>query len=221
MLIITDRFKSLYPNAKMGIAIVENIDNSEKLRIEEAKGQLTEELIQKYKDDTKQEMKSRYPIKEYMDYYRSFKKTYHVLHQVESVAQKGKEIPHVISLVGAMFMAELKNQLLTAGHDLDKLQTPLTLDIGVGTEEYTGINKEIQGVVQNDMYLRDETGIISSILRGPDYSSRITQKTKRALFTIYAPSGIENQYIREHLEDIYGYIRLFSPGAKLTLLDIF
>ncbi|MFN8595962.1 MAG: hypothetical protein U0559_07245 [Anaerolineae bacterium] len=33
-------------------------------------------------------------------------------------------------------MAEIKNLLLTAGHDLDTLQLPVTLDVASGQESY-------------------------------------------------------------------------------------
>ncbi len=58
------------------------------------------------------------PLPAYASYYRAFDKTYHVLGQLKSVAVKGKAIPSVAALVEAMFIAELHNGLLTAGHDL-------------------------------------------------------------------------------------------------------
>ena len=61
-------------------------------------------------------------IQAYAAYYERFNKTYHVQLQLESVALKGKSIPRVSALVEAMFMAELENLLLTAGHDLDVVQ---------------------------------------------------------------------------------------------------
>ena len=73
----------------------------------------------------------------YDAYYKRFKKTYHVQLQLESIAFKGKSIPSVAALVEAMFMAEVKNMLLTAGHDLDTLQLPARLDVTKGDEVYT------------------------------------------------------------------------------------
>ena len=60
-------------------------------------------------------------IRAYAAYYKHFDKTYHVQLQLESIVFKGKAIPSVAALVETMFMAEVKNMLLTAGHDLDKL----------------------------------------------------------------------------------------------------
>lgn len=59
-------------------------------------------------------------------YFRGFSQGYPVLAQVESVAIKHKPIISPSALVGAMFIMELKNGLLTAGHDFDLLTEPLT-----------------------------------------------------------------------------------------------
>ena len=63
-------------------------------------------------------------LQAYDAYYRQFKKTYHVQLQLESILFKGKSIPSVAALVEAMFMAEMNDLLLTAGHDLDALHLP-------------------------------------------------------------------------------------------------
>ena len=56
-------------------------------------------------------------------------------HQLES-AFKCKPVPSAAALVEAMFMAELESQLLTAGHDLDSLRSPLILDVSSGNDRY-------------------------------------------------------------------------------------
>ena len=70
-------------------------------------------------------------VQAYTAYYRKFKKTYHVQLQIESVALKNKSLPRISALVSAMFAAELKNQLLTAGHDMSTIQLPLVLDLSL------------------------------------------------------------------------------------------
>lgn len=74
-------------------------------------------------------MSSIEPIKTYVEYYKCLKKTYHVLLQLESIVFKKKSIPNVSPLVEAMFMAELKNQLLTANHDMDTIKLPIKVDL--------------------------------------------------------------------------------------------
>jgi len=44
--------------------------------------------------------------------------------QVESIVSKGKSLPNVTPLVDANFVAEVETLVLTAGHDVAKLQAP-------------------------------------------------------------------------------------------------
>ncbi len=82
--------------------------------------------------------------------------------------QQGKSIPDAQALVQAMFMAEMKNMLLTAGHDLDKLHLPLVLDVSTGDETYTLMRGTEQQLKPGDMYIRDGEGILSDVIYGPE-----------------------------------------------------
>ena len=72
--------------------------------------------------------------------FKRFKKTYQVLLQLESIVFKNRSIPKVALLVEVMFMAELKNLLLTAGHDLEVIDMPIKLDVASDKEKYTLLN---------------------------------------------------------------------------------
>jgi DNA/RNA-binding domain of Phe-tRNA-synthetase-like protein len=126
----------------------------------------------------------------------------------------GKNIPNVSAVVEAMFMAELKNMLLTAGHDLEKIKLPLILKQSSGDESYTGINGKLVITVPGDIMIMDDESVISSILKGPDSKTRIGEKARQVLFTVYAPTGINENDIIRHLNDIESNIHVFSPDAK-------
>ncbi len=141
--------------------------------------------------------------------------------QLESIAWKGKSIPSVSALVEAMFMAEMKNLLLTAGHDLDLVELPLTLDVSKGTESYTLMRGEEQILKPGDMMISDQVGIISDVIYGPDRRTQITAGTRNVVFTTYAPRGIEPQAVENHLVDIRDFILIFAPQAKMELLKVY
>ena len=103
---------------------------------------------------------------------------------------KGKSIPSVAALVEAMFMAEIKNMLLTAGHDLDSLQLPIRLDVTRGDEVYTLMRGQPQQVKPGDMIISDGQGIMSNIIYGPDQRTQIQPGTRNVIYTTYAPAGI-------------------------------
>ena len=212
MLILTENWRHQYEGASMGVLIVENAQCagvSEPL--EAQRRQVEADLRAAFA--SKEELEASAVLEAYGQYYKRFKKTYHVKQQLESVIFKGKSIPSVTPLVEAMFMAELKNGLLTAGHDLAQVQGTLTLDAANGEETYVLINGKEQTLKVQDMFLRDEADVLSSIIYRPDRRTCIGPETKRAVFTVYAPSGISREAVEQHLEDIYSYVRLAAPQA--------
>lgn len=186
MLIISEKLRQLYPNTRFGVLVIKNLENPS---FHEAFNNSKLKAIQNIKESNKNYIRKDYiqtePVKFYIDYYKKFKKTYPVLLQLESIVIKEKSIPNIAALVEAMFTAEVKNMLLTAGHDYDKIKFPLTVDISSGNENYIGISKKEQKLHKNDIMLYDKTSIISSIISGPDFRTSITKDTKNAMFFIY------------------------------------
>jgi DNA/RNA-binding domain of Phe-tRNA-synthetase-like protein len=150
----------------------------------------------------------------YVHYYRARGKTYHVKAQLESVARKGRPIPSRAALVEAMFMAELENLILTAGHDLDALVPPVQADVTADGARYVLLGGTEVVLERGDMMMADGTGIVSTVLRGPDLRTRITPQTRNVLFAVYAPAAIGEDAVRAHLEDIRANVQLVAPEAR-------
>jgi DNA/RNA-binding domain of Phe-tRNA-synthetase-like protein len=217
---VSDDWKRAYPGAHAGILAMRNVTNpSRHPELDQQKEELETDLRTLFKEPDS--LKSLVPIKAYQAYFKRFKKTYHVFQQLESVIFKGKSIPQVAALVEAMFMEELRNTLLTAGHDLDAVQMPLKLDTAKGNEKYIRMNGQEQVLKAGDMMIADSVAVISSVIYGPDRRTMITAATKRVLFTVYAVPGIGEQTVRQHLEGIEANIRLVSPDAQLELLEVY
>jgi DNA/RNA-binding domain of Phe-tRNA-synthetase-like protein len=119
-----------------------------------------------------------------------------------------------------MFMAELKNLLLTAGHDLDVVAPPVGIDVAGGTESYVRINGQEQELKAEDMYIADAEGVLSSILYGPDQRTQVRSQTRRVLFTVYAPKGISEAAVHDHLLDIKANVRIVSPQAAVEYMQV-
>ena len=114
-----------------------------------------------------------------------------------------------------MFTAELDSLLLTAGHDLHALQPPIVLDRSQADERFVGLGGREQVVRAGDMLMRDQAGIISAVLYGPDQHTRLADGTRRALFTTYAPAGIAPEHVLRHLDHLSALVRLAAPGAEV------
>jgi DNA/RNA-binding domain of Phe-tRNA-synthetase-like protein len=160
-------------------------------------------------------------VQAYQAHYKPFGQTYHVLRQLESVALKGRSLASPNTLVLAMFAAELESLLLTAGHDVAALQPPIVLDASRGDERFVGIGGQAQAVRAGDMLMRDGGGIISAVIYGPDQRTRLNEQTTAALFTTYAPAGIEVALLEEHLERIAELARSVAPQATTRLQAIY
>ena len=222
MLIISDEIKNIYPEASLGLLAINNVCNPARHeRLQSCKIELENNLRAKYASVTKSYLKNMEPIKAYVDYYKKFKKTYHVLLQLESIVFKNKSIPTVSSLVEAMFMAEMKNLLLTAGHDLDAVKLPVRIDVAEGNERYRQISGEEKQLIKNDMFVSDKQGITSSIIYGPDKRTRIKPNTKNVLFVVYAPPGIKRTAVLQHLKDIQYYVNIISSNSKTKVSEAY
>jgi DNA/RNA-binding domain of Phe-tRNA-synthetase-like protein len=219
---ITSSWKSAFLHAHAGVLVMRNVSNpANHIELEKQKAELEEQLRAQFAGQDRAAIASHPVLQVYGEYYKRFKKTYHVQLQLESIVLKGKPIPSVASLVECMFMAEVKNMLLTAGHDLDTLQLPLTLDVTTGNESYTLLRGENQTVKAGDMIISDGMGIISNLIYGPDQRTQITESTRNAVFTVYAPAGIDEQAVTRHLEDMRNYVMVIAPHAQVELLEVF
>ena len=165
------------------------------------------------------ELRNQPVLRVYDQYFKLYGQNYPVLYQIESVAIKGRSIPIVNCLVTAMFIAELKNMLLTAGHDFDKVEFPIVADIGDGDRYYTLINDTEKLVCDNDMLICDDKGVISSVIYGPDKRTAITAETQNVLFVVYAPENIDKQDTLSHLEDIKIMYFFFSE-SKIDFMAV-
>lgn len=222
MLEVTSAWKSAFRDAHVGILAMRNAANpAHHPELEQRKADLEEQLRSQFAGQDRAAIASHPILKIYGDYYRQFKKTYHVQLQLESIVLKGKAIPTVASLVECMFMAEVKNMLLTAGHDLDTLQLPLTLDVSRGNETYIVMRGDEQTLKAGDMFIRDQAGIISDIIYGPDQRTQITVSTQNVLFKVYAPAGVNEQVILQHLQDMRDYALIVAPEAQVEWLHVY
>ena len=219
VLVATDEWKSAFPGASVGALVMSGVDNPERSEpLDTRKRELEESLRADAARVGPEGLAGQPMFRAYLDYYRTHGKTYHVKAQWESVAVKGKAIPSRAALVEAMYMAELKNLMLTAGHDLTAVALPVRVDVTREGDRYVAINGTERVPAAGDMMMVDGEGIISSVLQGPDRRTRITPETREVLFAVYAPAGVAESAVRSHLEDIAANVLLVAPQAEIGLL---
>jgi DNA/RNA-binding domain of Phe-tRNA-synthetase-like protein len=212
VLLATDAWRNAFPGSVVGALVMRAVRNPEVSPVlEAAKRQLEERLRDAAGASSPAADRV---LRAYVDYYRARGRTYHVKAQLESVARKGRPIPSRAALVEAMFMAELENLILTAGHDLDALVPPVHADVTADGARYVLLGGTEVVLERGDMMMADCTGIVSTVLRGPDLRTRITPQTRNAFFAVYAPAGVGEDTVRAHLEDIRANVQLVAPEAR-------
>jgi len=217
----TAAWRTAYPGAMIGVLAIGGVANpADHPGLEARKAELESRLRREFGTASKAKLRSQPALQAYAAYYKAFSKTYHIQLQLESVVYKGKTIPGVAALVEAMFMAELEDMLLTAGHDLDALQGVPSVDVATGAEEYVMMNSRPQILKRGDMFIHDAAGVLSSILYGPAARARITPETRRVLFTVYAPAGIEFEPLEGHLGRLVDHVQLVAPGSLVEHREI-
>lgn len=218
---VSPAFADRYPGARIGALVMGGVPNCRAhAGLQQRKSALERDLRRRYAGQARADLLATPVLAAYHAYYRQFDKTYHVLLQLESVTRKGKSLPTVNAAVEAMFMAELDDLLLTAGHDLGEVRGPVRAGVATGDEEYAKINGQRQRLAAGDMMMSDAEGVISCVLYGPDQRTRITLESTDLLFTAYAPAGVDPARVRSHLENIRDNVRVFAPDATTQLLTV-
>lgn len=219
---VTNRWYQTFPGGSVGLLLVSNVDNRHRKNpLDGRKREIEAMLREKFAGFSRKDFQALPILQAYRTYYKKFNKTYHVQLQLESVVQKGKQLPNVTPLVDANFAAELETLVLTAGHDVDQLVAPIVIDATVGGEEFVQMNGSVKTLKPNDMMMSDGDGIVCTIIYGQDKRTPITPKTNRVLYAAYAPVGVSPQAVQQQLEQINAYIQLVTPQAVVEDLQVF
>ena len=222
MIEISDTWRSTHRGAALGVLTMRDVQpRGDYAQFNHKKNSLQDELRERYQGKDRSEIIKVPEMQAYASYYKRFKKTYHLLLQLESITHKNKSIPHGPLLVQAMFMAELNSLLLTAGHDLDQTRGQISLDSSTGEETYTLLRNEEVNCKSGDMAMSDEQGVFCTVIYGQDFRTRITKQTKNVLYAVYVPPGIAAEVIEKHLSDLEDNVQLISPEAETEFSHIY
>ncbi|MHA1989708.1 MAG: phenylalanine--tRNA ligase beta subunit-related protein [Candidatus Hodarchaeales archaeon] len=210
---ITDKLKEVYPNAVFGSLLIKNIPNKKNHpQLESAKHDLENFLRSEYKQLGEDKI-----LEKYQSHFGKWNKTYPIEFQIQSI-QKGTNLPQVSILVDSMFHAELKNRILTSGHDLDLFNgNELIFDLSDGSENYTKINGKDQILKKNDILLKDKEGILANVLYGPAKRSSINMKTQNVLYFAWCPQETDKSVVITHLNDILSNLENVFPSITPEL----
>jgi DNA/RNA-binding domain of Phe-tRNA-synthetase-like protein len=217
----TDDWRTTHPGAIIGLLELSGVENTAPSpQLDNRKRETEARLRANYKGFTRQDFLSLPVMSAYERYYKRFDKTYHVQLQVESIVLKGKNLPDVSPLVDSNFIAEVETLVLTAGHDVSRLQGPILMDVSREGDQITQMNGTTRPIRAGDMIMKDANGISCSIIYGQDNRSPISPETSHVLYVAYAPVGVPAETVEAQLRKIEENIRLFSPMANVEQLRL-
>jgi DNA/RNA-binding domain of Phe-tRNA-synthetase-like protein len=204
---VRPELKIFYPTAVFGNLHVSNRRNMKKHPgLEQAKRLLEERVREDYPDPGDDPV-----VQRYAEYFGRWGRTYPIEYQIRSI-KKGRTFPQVSTHVDCMFMAELEDRILTSGHDGDAVRGALVYDLADEGEEYVKLNGKEQVLVKNDVVLRDDEGVLASVLFGPAARTSIQMETVNPLYFAWCPVGITRETVDDHLSSIAKYMRIVQGG---------
>jgi len=218
---ISEEWHYKFSGSHIGMLLVGNVDNSKRITpLDDRKKVIESSLRDRYTGCSRADLLEIDTLNAYKNYYKKFNKTYHVQLQLESVVLKGKSLPNVTPLVDANFVSEMETLLLTAGHDADLLEGTISIDVTNGSESFTQMNGNPTMLKPGDMIMKDEKGVVCTIIYGQDKRTPISPKTKRALYVAYVPDGVSREAVTLHIDKLKENILLFAPNAEIEYQEV-
>jgi DNA/RNA-binding domain of Phe-tRNA-synthetase-like protein len=198
---VRPELRLMYPRVAFGgLTILGAANMRQNKALDEAKRSLEKIIRDEYPQPGEDPV-----IQNYADYFKRWNKTYPVEFQIRSI-KSGRSLTRVSTLVDTMFLAELHNRVLTSGHDLDSIRGDAVFDLSDKGDEYIKLNGEKQVLPQSDVVLRDDEGILASVLYGPARRTSICPETLNAQYFAWCPNGMKDEDIIRHLNDIKTYL---------------
>lgn len=211
-----------WPGARFGVLVLRGFapqPGTGEAFARQAEAEL-EALRSRHRDyDRKRFCQSDGVMAAYTKYYKKFKKSYFVLLQLESIL-RGKGIPEAPPLVQALFLTELQSGMLLAGHDLQGLFPPLSIECAQGGERCSVAGTGEVSLKAGDIAMRDERGFFLSMIYGQAERTRITPGTSDVFFLVDGVPGLDGACYEKTLERLLSNVRLFQPDAQPERMEI-
>ncbi len=165
-----------YPWMKFGYCFVNHLASGESLDHLRKKQEEVENYIRKNTESLITKAKS---ISKFYQA-QGEKNRSHIESLIKSISN-GKSIKPVNFIVDSVMIAELKNALLLGVHDADRIEGDIILDVASEGERFVGIGNRSVVTRQNEVVLRDDSGIWACYTQGPDARTVIDPATKNTI----------------------------------------
>ena len=211
---ISTRYREKYPGVGFGLTLISGCQNHEN---PPGFDQHKRKLLRKMrKRQTLAEITAR--IEVYADFFNSFGHACPLTEHLRRTVHSG--FPRYDLIVDAHFMAEMCAGILVAVTDYDCFDGRLTLDTTADGEVCAGMGGREFTTAEDEIVLRDESGIVCVLCQGADEKTRARPGTTNVLFYAYAVPGIESQYLKDGLTIAAETMTEFG-GGQIKRLEVF
>ena len=222
--IVNESFWNIFPEANIGVLLLENIDNSKESSENIVK--LLEESNKEAKKHLTEDQLSKNPvIAIWREAYQKFKTKKGVRCSIEALlkrVEKGSGVSTINPLVDIYNVASLKYGLPVGAEDIETFEGDLVLGVTEGNDEFYALgDEENSSTLEGEICYKDDKGAVCRCFNWRDGKrTMITENTKKAFVVIEAINSDRNEDIAKALEEIAVYAgeELGSKKVRLELL---
>jgi DNA/RNA-binding domain of Phe-tRNA-synthetase-like protein len=173
---ISERCLEVYPWMKFGYCLVKDLSVLQPSDHLKEKQKETEAYIRSHSERLIERAKA------ISRFYKAQgeKNRSHIESLIKSISN-GKSIRPVNFIVDSVMIAEMRNALLLGVHDLDRIEGDIVLDVASEGERFVGIGQRTVTARQNEIVLRDDSGIWASYTQGPDARTVVDAPSKNVM----------------------------------------
>lgn len=124
----------------------------------------------------------------------------------------GKELYLINNVVDCFNLTSIQTGLSIGAHDIEKLTGNITIRLAKRGEKFIAIGSKGEMILNgNELIVSDDKKVLDLAYSTSSCElTKITDKTKKIILTVYAPKEISVDYISECLEKLISYLVKFS-----------
>jgi len=207
-LTLTDAYRHRFPDLAFGIGTIQGCTYFEK-----------SETFKLYKRELLRKMKRRVhlaQLEERINLYDQFFKDWGYPCPLPGHFKKVIDMgfPIVNLYIDTHIIAEMCHGILMAIQDLDRFQGEWRLDLAKERETFEGVSGRMIRCKEEEIVLRDETGIVCSLFQGPDSRTKIDASSKNIVVYVFTAPGIQEEQVANGLQLALEILEKFGKGKE-------
>ncbi|WP_156299352.1 B3/B4 domain-containing protein [Streptobacillus canis] len=220
--IIENSYWELFPNSKLGVVLIKNIENNAESN-EEIKKMLEEANESAKKFFVKETFSENPVIKVWRDAYQKFKTKKGVRSSIEALLkriEKGNPVTSINPLVDIYNIVSLKYGMPCGAEDIDTFVGDLRLGITEGNDEFYLIGEENNSpTLPGELCYKDDAGAVCRCFNWRDGKrTMVTEKTRNVFLVIELIDEKREEELQKALDEIKNNVEKYLGATTESLI---